>query len=288
MKWNDGLSWDCSAAIEQAAEQWARDEEYEDDEEGHTVAETIGDLRNLERLAEALIALVGQLSPVGKAAMFEAGERRRTYSRDPRRGFKQVYTGRYALSSLSDKLEEIALSANQAADQLHEMHSPTAELEGQGAGSAMGRDSDLRAITIDHDRNAGLPPFRSPKDKFAVRTIKALVRDGFDPKMVGARRALRERLDAVWVHFAKSDPPNWDRVIKQRDRISAWVGRELDAERIWKEVQARNGSSKNSGRCPPGQRASYVVAPDQPGDSHVDVESEGRRRPHGPECEHPQ
>lgn len=234
--WDDGLGDECRREIEQAAEQLLHDELYEEDTDW-TVAQTMQNLLGIEQHAEAFIALVKELSPVGQAAMFEAGENRR------------IYTGRYELSDLSKMLKEIAVSANQAADILKEMHSPTADI-GQGSGSAMGRDSDLRAIRVDHDYTSKLPPFRSPKDKFAVKVIQAVIRDGFDPSERGAKRNLTNRLDAVWRGFREDDPPNWDRVVKERKYIAEWVARQLAAKRVWQAVHERNASSKNSRRRP--------------------------------------
>ena len=274
MDWTEGLGEGCRKTIGEAIEQLDYDERYEEGD-SWTVAQTIESLRDLERHSEAFVALVEGLSPVGQAAMFEAGENRR------------IYTGRYELSDLSKKLEEIAVSANRAADILKEMHSPTADV-GQGSGSAMGRDSDLRAIRVDHDYDTDLSPFRSPKDKFAVRVIAAIIGEGFDPSAPRASRSLTDCLDAIWRNFREGSPPNWSRVVKERKRIAAWVDRQREAKRVWKAAQSRNGSSGKRRRCPPGESPSYVVAPDQTGDCDVDLEGKRRSDPAGSEREHSQ
>jgi hypothetical protein len=155
----------------------------------------------------------------------------------------------------------------------------------------MGRDSDLRAIRVDHGvRNSKLPPFRSPKDKFAVRVVKAIIRAGFDPAARGAGVELERRLNRIWRGLsADQPPPNWDRVIKARHAIAEWVKQELRSEKPWKNVlRKRNASLRRRRRCTLKESPSYVVAPNQTGDCDVDLEGKRSSDPAGSEREHSQ
>lgn len=264
---------DIADLIQAAVKQLEADEFYERCG-GNTVAETLRHLKDIKRYAEALRATIDALSPVAKAAMFEAGVRR---GRE---------TGRYELAGLADQLVEFAESAGSSIDRIVEMHSSWSE-SGQGTGSAMGRDSDLRAIRADHDRQSDLPPFRSPKDKFAVAIVKALIRHGFDPSARGAARELQGNLDRLWSEHRNGPAPNWTRVVKARHAIGRIVERDRAAERVWRKVQAkRNATSRNDLRCPPKESRSYVVAADHSGENDVYGASEGCRESAGPERQH--
>lgn len=272
--WRDGLGEKVCGKIEEAVEQLAADENYEVN--GCRLAETVGHLAAIEQHAIALVELVGRLSPVGKAAMFEAGIHR------------GVDTGRYELGSIAPRLAEIANSAGAGADRLVNMHSPILE-DGQGTGSAMGRDSDLRALRADHDRTTNLPPFRSPKDKFAVAVVKALIGAGFESEARGSAKALERILDSIWKAFRSGNPPNWTKVVKARGQIAEWVAADRKIKALWRSVvEKRNAALRNQGSCPPEESASYVVAPDHRGDRNVDVESEGRGESPRAQRKHPQ
>ena len=237
--WRDDLNEECRARVEKAVEQLAADERYEA-LEGRRLGDTLGHLDELRQRAIDFIATVDKLSPVGMAAMNDAGERRR------------VYTGRHKLWDLQNQLREVAMSAEEGAQLLIHMHSTWPE-SGQGTGSAMGRDSDLRAIRVDHDQHTDLPPFRSPKDKFAVQVISVLIRAGFDPRLRGATKILEKRLEEIWLEFRNDRPPNWTRVIKARHAIAVWVARKLAAEAVWKPVvEKRNATLRKTGKITTG------------------------------------
>lgn len=262
-----GRRGELEATITRAIDQLAADEFYES-ERGYKLIDTVNQLRDVRRQAEELIATLGQLSPIGMAAMHDVGLRR---GED---------TGRHGLAEWRKDFAKIASIADSAADELIQMHSPLPD-KGQGAGSAMGRDSDLRAIRADHGlRTSRLPPFRSPKDKFAVAIVKAIIRNGFDPAARGASAELTRRLNSIWRRFEGGRPPNWDRVVKARHAISELVDRELESEKVWKKVvQKRNATSRRTRRCILKESESYVVNPDHSGGSDAHSKSGGSGQP---------
>jgi hypothetical protein len=263
--WRTGLDREVCAKVEKVVDQLGADEDYEI--HGCRLAETVHNLAAIQQHAAALVEIIGRLSSVGTAAMFEAGIHR------------GADTGRYELGSIAPRLAEIANSAGAGADRLVNMHSPLPE-DGQGTGSAIGRDSDLRAIRADHDRTTNLPPFRSPKDKFAVAVVKALIDAGFDYEARGAAKALERKLDSIWNGFRSGDPPSWAKVVKARRQIAAWVAADRKIKALWESVvEKRNATLRNQGSCPRDESASYVVALDHRGDRNVDVESKGGGEP---------
>jgi hypothetical protein len=157
-----------------------------------------------------LSACLKKLSPVGVAAMYEAGIRR------------GVDTGRYVIYRPDAPLRELAASASAAGSELRNMYSPTAESAGQGSGSSFGRVSDLEVLTADYGRRIFLRPFRSPKDKLGFALISAVARYGHPLTRVRQlnRIAASRFLDAVWISSGFGDLPSWATILTARQRIA--------------------------------------------------------------------
>lgn len=241
--WRAGLLPVTIAKIDEAIDALHANHAYE--QTSATARETLASLEEIADHAGQLVAAINALSRVGCAAMFEAGMRRR------------ADTGRHELRPLARRLVHVELSAREGAARLLREHEPFSD-GGQGSGSALGRDSDLRAVRAAHDRKSSLPPLRSPKDKFAFAVVKALMRHEPDLNFMarGAAKSLREFLSDVWIDVRhdvrKAYPPNWDTVIRARTSIAELVENDRKYEKIWRTVQARrNASSSNSRRSPP-------------------------------------
>jgi hypothetical protein len=272
--WREGLSEPLLEAIERAIKQFHADEAYEADH--GKLADTIGHLQAIGEHGAALLAAIAAISPVGMAAIHEEGMRR------------GILTGRYELGDISQGLKDIPEIAPAAAELLLTMHSPLPD-EGQGAGSAVGRDSDLRAIKAEHDRWTSFA-FRSPKDKLGVAVVKAVLRHdrGFDHRARGSARKLERFLERVWNEIRADELANWKRVVSARAAIAELVERSLRSEAIWKRVVANgNASSRKQERRQRAISTSYSIALGQPGGTDVDVESEGGGQPAGAQRQHP-
>lgn len=241
--WRAGLLPATIAKIEEAIDGLHANHAYE--QTGVTVRETLASLQDIAEHAGRLVAAINALSRVGCAAMFEAGMRRR------------ADTGRYELRPLARRLVHVELSAREGAARLLREHEEFSD-GGQGSGSALGRDSDLRAVRAAHDRKSSLPPLRSPKDKFAFAVVKALIRNqpDFDFAAHGAAKSLREFLSDVWLEVRhdvrKAYSPSWNAVVRARSSIAELVENERKSGKIWRAVHARrNVSSSNLRRSPP-------------------------------------
>lgn len=217
--WRANLPNPLIIAIEEAIARFRANDDYE--LRSSKLADTIDHLNALASQSEALILLIGSLSPVAMAAIHEEGLKRR------------ITAGRYELQDVASALKDMPYIARSAAIELHEMHSPLPD-EGQGSGSAMGRDSDLRAIEADHEQKPGFH-FRSPKDKLAVAVIKAYLRyqRQFDVNKRGAASALGALLHALWADIRPGEVTNWKRVTHSRFEIAHLVEQEIAAEALW-------------------------------------------------------
>jgi hypothetical protein len=275
-EWRAGLPEPLITRIEHAIDQFRADERYEEDHE--SLSETLRRLKRIEDHSRELINAIDGLTPVGKAAIHDAAMHR---------GDR---IGRSDLRRIAEQIALLPRTASKAGECLLAMHSPMPDEEhGQGAGSAIGRDSDLRAIKAEHDRRDFHFAFRSPKDKFGVTLLRAYLRhqQGFDVTERGAARRLEEFLSQVWRDVCPDRQASWKRLLSARRAIAKLVASDLATEMVWRAVQLkRNASSPEFGRSPPEDTPSYAVPPDHPGGIDVNFESEGRSGPAGAEPEH--
>jgi hypothetical protein len=156
---------------------------------------------------------------------------------------RRIVTGRYELGAIARKLEGLPGIPAAAAELLRAMHSPLPD-QGQGAGSAMGRDSDFRAIKVEHDRRAPFD-FRSPKDKFGVAVLKAFLRHSrdFHISARGAGKTLDRLLNRIRDEMRPGAPTSWKRIVHSRRAIAELVRRSLSAERTWRRAVAKGNAS---------------------------------------------
>lgn len=227
--WREELTAELVEAIERAIEQFHADGAYE--LRHGKLADTLRHLEAVETHSRGLLEAIGALSPVGMAAIHDEGMRR------------GIVTGRYELGAAASTLKGVPDIAAAAAELLRSMHSPMPD-EGQGAGSALGRDSDLRAIAALHGHRAALA-FRSPKDKFGVSVLKAFLRQSrdFDVSGRGAGKCLDTLLDRIWQEVQPGASANWKRVVHARRAIADLVERNLEAENVWRRAQAQENAS---------------------------------------------
>lgn len=118
-----------------------------------------------------------------------------------------------------------------ASSMVAQLHSPMPD-EGQGSGSAMGRDPDILVVKADHGLH-----YKLPKDRFACAALAVLYQaeELERPKKRGAKKGALERLNCVWGHFTNDKPPNWDRVIRDCEKIYRST---VTARDFWREVAA--------------------------------------------------
>ncbi|HEY0113056.1 MAG TPA: hypothetical protein VGB59_07860 [Allosphingosinicella sp.] len=230
-KWLSGLPAELAQRIQEAIKQFEADERYE---KSHgKLAGTIRRLGLIEEHCRPLIAAIHGLSPVGMASIHEEGAKR---------GFE---IGRHELEKMVNGLESLAEIALLGADRLLSMHSPLPD-EGQGAGSAIGRDSDLRAVKAQQDWQEFHFEFRSPKDKFGLRVLKAYLRhfSDFDVSARGAGRAIDTFLREAWNEVCPGHSTDWKRVVRARHAVAARMAPSLAGEKVWRRTQEeRNASS---------------------------------------------
>jgi hypothetical protein len=227
--WRGELPTDMVKAIERAIEQFRADETYE--LRHGKLAETIRCLEDLASHSRALREAIASLSPVALAAIHEEGMRRR------------ITIGRYELADLAGAAMHLPEIAAAAAVLLESMHSPLPD-EGQGAGSAIGRDSDLRAIRAELGSRGNFE-FRSPKDKLGVAVLKAYMRHSpnFDVTRRGSAKFLEAFLERIWGEVEPDHKANWRRVIHARNDIASLVQRSLKAASAWRLATGKVNSS---------------------------------------------
>ena len=199
--WREALSELPIRKIERAISQFHADERYE--REHGKLSETLHRLKQIEAHSRGLMEAITDLSPVGSAAVHDAGMKR------------GIVSGRYELGGIVRRLVEIPELASAAVEILLAMHSPLPDEEqGQGTGSAIGRDFDLRAIKAEHDRSGISFEFRSPEGKLGVAVIKTYLRHqpAFNVSERGAGRALDMFLRRVWEDVRPGRPTNWKRL----------------------------------------------------------------------------
>ena len=227
-RWRAGLSRKLVRQITAAVEQAQADAAYE---KLWPLKQALGALRMIDELATPLLQAVRSLSPVAAASIWEVSKRTEI-KRDlellaiwegaPRR--RRAF-GRSELRVVTDHLEVLAQLAGKAAETLEAMHSPSPD-QGQGSRSAIGRDSDLRAIPAGYDTSGELPPSRSPRDKFAVSVIRALVSNNHPVVLtnyLGQRRDLETLLTDIWVQSGLGLKPNWKTISEDRRKIIEWA-----------------------------------------------------------------
>ena len=156
------------------------------------------------------------------AAIFESGERFRLNSERP--SFR--FTGRFELKKIIGLLTPFISSAEFAPNLLLDMHSPTGDV-GQGSGSAQGRDSDLRVLRAGEECST-LPPFRSPKDRFAISVIKALIADSrASEHTIPTQSDMAATLKLIWLAHFRAEVPNFERALRATSALTREVeGRE--------------------------------------------------------------
>lgn len=202
-----------ASQIKEATKQLAADEEYE--RYGPTIGETLEQLEKLAQASRSLAKHLIQLSPVGKAALRQASTTRRgVLSFQDRKFGRCKRVDRHELARGISFLLTVADAVEVAPDIIHNRNISEPK-NGPGTGSDFGRSSDLRAVG--YAQGFETVPFRSPKDKFAVRVIEALYEyDG--PHM--SARALGDFLDRLWSASGRTERVSWDRVVKSRARIA--------------------------------------------------------------------
>lgn len=209
--WRSGLSEGLLKEIDAALDQLADDIEYES--RSPKVRTTLAQLEGLSDEAARLIQLIGRLSPMAIAAVFEANS-----IMSARTGISDLF-GDEELRALQAQLERLLSVADAGRERLANLHSPDHDTTGQGAGSARGRESDLRAAPPDPPNLRGL---RSPKDKFAVAVLTALARHRDQISLEDDRspKAITRFLNEIWESSGRP-PTSWKRAIDQRDVIEA-------------------------------------------------------------------
>lgn len=127
-----------------------------------------------------------------------------------------------------DRVPRLAKGAMEARDLLLRLYSPIHE-RGQGAGSAMGRDSD-RSVLAYYAIDTSLLPFRKAKDIFAISVMEALFK--YDAAYLdrgslrSAKRRLSATLDDAWALSGRNEPPSWEKVLRERFKIWDMIMRE--------------------------------------------------------------
>lgn len=208
--WRATLSADLVRDIEQAIKKFEANEAYE---KVHcTVAATLRQMNAIERAADKLTAQICELSPVANGVIFRMAS-------IGFRSYPQLDDARTVAASL----KKFSKHVSSAAAFISNSHSPSPDV-GQGSGSAMGRDSDLRVLLAERAAAAGVPPFRNPKDKLGVQIVMSLARHRHPAVAARERRSskkLQAILTAVWHEIRPDQPVNWQRIVRARRSISA-------------------------------------------------------------------
>jgi len=224
--WRNGRNSKAVEEIEAAIDRLDHDDWYE--QEHGRLSDTLGHLKKIGELAPAFVDHIRQLSPVAKGALHD-------------RGLGQgADLGRHGLAALSKTLEVLGVIAPLVAYELLHRHSPTHE-PGQGAGSAAGRESDLRTLPAGDDELRDLS-LRSPADRFGVAVMAAVIRYECEDRstLSGKRYEHHEFLQRIWASVRADKKVNWARVLNARSRIAEFVERNEHraraAEACWPET----------------------------------------------------
>jgi hypothetical protein len=217
--WRDGLSPELQAAVEAAMAQYAADESYES--MSPRVSDTLQSLDRLAHVALEFATILVRLSPVAQSALSEVSCRQHShieldYRLIPR--FSDL--SRMRLGQAVKLAANLSSCAETAGEFVRVRHMSAGPIE-QGSGSSAGRESDLRAVGYD-DAFAAVP-FKSPKDKYAVRVIEALAKASHPLGMSngrGCRQRLKAFLDSTWAEMERGAAPSWERVVKVRRLIA--------------------------------------------------------------------
>lgn len=244
--------------LQSAIDRFWSDHRYEDvsTNELHgrrpTVLSTLRALEVVSTASTKLVEAIGSLSPVGVLAISEAMQIRwmREDSRNGGGGHVRLKRpfGRLEIERAVNAARRLIQPAALAVSILRERHRPFADT-GQGTGSSAGKDSDLRVVEYHPDYPS--VPFKSPKDKFAVRVIEALMRHNHPLSNID--RPLREArllLDSLWIAAGNSKPANWERVLKSRKHIAAKMAPEVKA-RAWRQARYETSPKNPKNRPDP-------------------------------------
>lgn len=234
--WREGASAELQAAVEEAMSRLAADEQYERD--APKVCETLDSLDRVANVAWEFATILDQLSTVANSALFAA-------SKQPR---DNVHLGGRLVAPVPDlakvRIDEaikLSVSISRCSEIAQGFVAVRHMSDGpkeQGGWSSRGKEPDLRAIDYSEDFSG--VPFRSPKDKYAVRVIEALIRASHPAGTSNVRnsRALLEAyLDSTWAEMGRNTAVSWTRVIKTRRLIARKL--ELDRRRHTETLQMR-------------------------------------------------
>ena len=215
--WLDELSIDARTELATAFKSYQYRQGILDSGDTPSVKKTSEKLNVASELALKLSRLLDDLSPVGKASVFEIAMR------------QGEEFGRVEISALSMLLQKTADMFSLASDQIKMLHSPAPE-RGQGSNSSMGKDADILCVRADHGRRLVKLNYNQPKDLFACAALAILYRaDAISPPDTrGTAQVTLARLQFIWRQHSNDPLPNWGRVIRDRRIIHRRTRAESD------------------------------------------------------------